>query len=273
MIELIQVTNDPVFARELDALPHVRVWVDLERNGKAERQPGGVSFISTHVMDDVGRIKAELARAPLMVRVNPLHDGSQAEIDEALAQGADRLMLPMFRMPQEIDRFAQMVRGRAGVTALVETMGALQSMEAWAATSGVDEIYVGLNDLHRDMDMRFMFEPLASGAVDHAAMVAREHGLSFGFGGIARLTEGLISGRAVLAEHLRLGSNSVILSRTFARSGDGSSFADAVAALRRAEQELAGRSAAEVEQQRLETALRVEHLAAGMRRPCDEVVH
>jgi hypothetical protein len=40
MIELFQITNDPDFARRCDALDGVRVFVDLERLGKAERQAG-----------------------------------------------------------------------------------------------------------------------------------------------------------------------------------------------------------------------------------------
>ena len=47
MIELIQITNDPAFARRCDALDGMRLWVDLERLGKAERQAGRNTFIST----------------------------------------------------------------------------------------------------------------------------------------------------------------------------------------------------------------------------------
>ena len=40
MLELIQITNDPAFARRCDALDGMRLWVDLERLGKADRQAG-----------------------------------------------------------------------------------------------------------------------------------------------------------------------------------------------------------------------------------------
>ena len=96
MLDLIQITQDPDFARRCDALDGLRLFVDLEVNGKAERQAGRNTFISTHTLDDVGRVKAALQRAQLMVRVNPLHRGSADEIEAVLAQGADRLMLPMF---------------------------------------------------------------------------------------------------------------------------------------------------------------------------------
>ena len=67
------------------------------------------------------------------------------------------------------------------------------------------------------MKLNFMFEPLANGFVDDMVNIIKGAGLAFGFGGIARVGEGIVPGEAVLAEHVRLGSNSVILSRTFHR--------------------------------------------------------
>ena len=39
--------------------------------------------------------------------------------------------------------------------------------------------------------------------------------MPFGFGGIARIGDGMLPAEKILAEHIRLGSSSVILSRTF----------------------------------------------------------
>ena len=119
MIDLLQITNDPAFARRCDALPGLRLFVDLERLGKAERQAGRNTFISAHQLDDVGRIKTQLKQARLMVRVNPLHEGSQAEVDAVLAQGltqgsgpdADLLMLPMFKSADDVQQFSRIVAG------------------------------------------------------------------------------------------------------------------------------------------------------------------
>jgi hypothetical protein len=60
MLELIQITNDPAFAQRCDALGGFRLFVDLERLGKAERQAGRNTFISTHQVEDVGRVKRVL---------------------------------------------------------------------------------------------------------------------------------------------------------------------------------------------------------------------
>lgn len=263
MLELIQITNDPEFARRCDALGGIRLFVDLERLGKAERQAGRDTFISKHTLDDVGRVKQVLRRSRLMVRVNPLHGGTRDEVDAVLAQGADLLMLPMFTRAAELREFAGIVAGRAPIVPLLETGAALECLDDWIVTAGLQEVYVGLNDLHLSLGHRFMFEPLALGLVDRVAAAARGQGLRFGFGGIARIDEGLLPGHDVLAEHLRLGSGSVILSRTFRRGGDDTAFDAEVAKLRRAEAQLARRSLAQIEQDRQRIAQLIERIAAG----------
>ena len=264
MLELIQITNDPAFAARCEALGGFRVFVDLERLGKAERQAGRNTFISEHRLQDVAAVRRVLRTARLMVRVNPLHEGSAAEVEAVLAQGADLLMLPMFETADQLQRFARLVDGRCGIVPLVETVGALRSLHQWIGTPGLWEVYVGLNDLHMALGLRFMFEPLAMGLVDEAAAAVRARGLRFGFGGIARLDEGLLPGRAVLGEHQRLGSGSVILSRTFHRDDTDAVFEAQVQALREAERSLARRTPDEIAQDARHTAARIREIAASL---------
>ena len=261
MIELLQITNDPAFARRCDALPGMRLWVDLERLGKAERQAGLGSFISAHALDDVGRVKSVLRHSPLMVRVNPVNPQTPGEVSAVLAQGADLLMLPMFSQPSELRTFCELVDGRVPVVPLLETAGALATVDEWVGTPGLGEVFVGLNDLHLSLGLRFMFLPLARGQVDRVAHAAQHAGLRFGFGGIARAHEGLLPGRDVLAEHLRLGSGSVILSRTFRNAGADADFESNIAELRAAEAELARRSSQQVQADRERIAQRIEAIA------------
>lgn len=265
MIELLQITNDPALARRCDALPGMRLFVDLEVNGKAERQAGRNTFISTHRLEDVGRIKSQLKQSRLMVRVNPLHAGTSGELDAVLAQGADWVMLPMFHSPDELQTFSRLVAGRAPIVALLETAGALQSLDDWVGTPGLCEVFVGLNDLHLSLGCRFMFEPLAQGVLDRVAARVQAQGLRFGFGGIARLDDGLLLGRDVLAEHLRLGSKAVILSRTFHSPNVETTFADDVAVLREAERSLAARTPEQLEIDRVSTFTTIERIAASIR--------
>ena len=246
-----------------------RSFVDLERNGKAARQAGRSTFISNHQLGDVGRVKAVLKNARLMVRVNPFNAAdaaaSQVEVEAVLAQGADMIMLPMFHSAAELQAFTLLVNRRVPLVALLETPGALASIEDWVATPGLAEVFVGLNDLHVALGCRFMFEPLAMGHVDRVAQVAKARGLRFGFGGIARLNEGALPGRDVLAEHVRLGSSAVILSRTFfggeSTPPAADSFAAAVEELRRCEAELSQRSGADVAADQTRINLAINSLA------------
>ena len=263
MLELIQITSDPALARRCDAIGGMRIFVDLERTGKAVRQAGRNTFISTHSLADVGRVREALRGSTLMVRINPWHAGSGSEIDAVLAQGADLLMLPMATRAAEVREFAATLGGRVPAVLLLETGAALDCLDEWIDTPGLSEVYLGLNDLHISLGLRFMFEPLASGIVDRVAAAARQHGLRFGFGGIARLDEGLLPGRDVLAEHQRVGSQAVILSRTFHRAGGPASLEDEVAALRNAESALARRTPEQVESDRRRVAARIERIAGG----------
>ncbi|MBC5768386.1 aldolase/citrate lyase family protein [Ramlibacter albus] len=262
MLDLLQITNDPAFARRCDALDGMRLFVDLERLGKAERQAGRNTFISAHELGDVARIRDVAKRSKLMVRVNPLNQGSAEEVDAVLAHGPDLLMLPMFTSAQELREFARIVGGRVPIVPLLENAGALASLDEWVSTPGLYEVYVGLNDLHLSLGCRFMFEPLAQGVVDRVADAARAAGLRFGFGGIARLDEGLLPGRDVLAEHLRLGSGAVILSRTFHRPDSDTVFEHEIAELRAAEQVLAGRDPQQVIRDAQRIRVRIREIGA-----------
>lgn len=232
MIKFMLITNDLQLASHAENCGVKRLFVDLEKLGKQERQGHLDTLISRHSMTDISSIKTSLSHAELLVRLNPLYNESKREVDEAIAAGADLLMLPMFRSSSEVERFVGFVNGRVGVVPLVETYDAAKSIDSIVRIPGVTEIYIGLNDLHLDMQLNFMFEPLANGLIDQLAEVINAAGLPFGFGGIARVGEGVIPGELVLGEHLRLGSSSVILSRTFHRKGEHASESKAYLSLR-----------------------------------------
>ncbi len=231
-MKFIYIEVDPERAAAVEAAGVDCVMVDLEINGKEARQPNMNTVISRHTLDDVAAIRSALSTAELMVRVNPLFDGTCTEVDAVIACGADRLMLPMFTHPDEVARFRDIVDGRVPVTYLAETPAALARLPAIAALDGVDDILLGLNDLHLGFGLDFMFELVADGVIEHAAHVLRMHDVHFGFGGIARLGHGRLPAELVLSEHLRLGSTQTILSRDFRQIPDGAGFAEEVGKLR-----------------------------------------
>jgi diaminopimelate decarboxylase len=80
---------------------------------------------------------------------------------------------------------------------------------------GIDEIHIGLNDLHLSYHLPFMFQLLSNGTVDSLCHKFQKAGLPYGFGGIAKIGEGLLPSEMVIMEHYRLGSTRAILSRSF----------------------------------------------------------
>ncbi|WP_164931927.1 aldolase/citrate lyase family protein [Janthinobacterium sp. 17J80-10] len=216
----MMILNDPDVAKLAASSGVDRIFVDLEINGKFARQGHKDTLISKHSFDDVERVRKAVPGASLLVRLNPWYEGSRAEIDRAISLGVDILMLPMFKRIDEVEAFCDHVAGRAQVIPLLETAEAAEIVDAVAALPGVTEVYIGLNDLHLSMHKSFMFELLVDGTVEHLAKSILAQGKPFGFGGIARIGEGLLPAEKILAEHIRLGSSSVILSRTFHRPYD-----------------------------------------------------
>jgi len=60
-----------------------------------------------------------------------------------------------------------------------------------------------------------MFELLTNGIVEMLCNKFRMKGIPYGFGGIAKLGDGLLPAEKIIMEHYRLGSTRAILSRTF----------------------------------------------------------
>lgn len=210
------ITNSPEQAAVALGAGADRIFVDLETIGKEERQGGMDTVKSNHTLADIAVIRNRLPHAEILVRINPLGSHSPTEIDEAIAAGADLLMLPMFTTADEVQEFINLVGGRAKVNLLLETPQALVRLPEYLRFADrIDEVHVGLNDLHLGMKLDFMFELLAGGILDHVARLVRDHGVRFGFGGIARIGHGDIPAEDILVEHVRLGSEIVILSRSF----------------------------------------------------------
>src|SRR5690606_31549840 len=184
--------------------------------GKQARQGHLDTHRVAHAPEDVAALRLACPGAEVMARVNPYYEGTAAEVDLVIAAGADYVMLPMFTTAREVECFLGHVAGRAGTTLLLETPQALARIdEILAHRARIDEVHVGLNDLHLGMGLDFMFELLSGGLVGYLAERVRAAGVRFGFGGIARVGEGAVPAELVIGEHVRLGSEMVILSRTF----------------------------------------------------------
>ena len=221
MLKLMYITNDPAVADIAERTGVDRVFVDMEYIGKSLRQGGMDTVQSRHTVEDVRRMRQSLRVAELLVRCNPIHDvgeayGSSAEeIDAIVEAGADVIMLPYFKTVAEVQTFVELVSGRAKTMLLFETPEAVAAVEDILAVEGIDEVFVGLNDLSLGYGLKFMFELLADGTVERLCDIFRAKGVSYGFGGIAAPGKGMLPAEKIIAEHYRLGSTCVILSRSF----------------------------------------------------------
>ena len=127
-----------------------RIFYDLEYIGKAERQHGRNTVKSNNSIDDIPAVRKVLTTSQLLVRTNPIHAYSKTEIDKAISYGADVLMLPMVMDQHDVEQYVEMVGGRAKVCIMIETAAAMARLDKILAIVGVDEIFIGLNDLHID---------------------------------------------------------------------------------------------------------------------------
>lgn len=214
-MEYILITNDCELAEYAQECGVHRIMIDLEILGKKTRQGHLNTLISGHSIDDVQKIRKVLKKSRLQVRVNPINENSKSEIDNVIDYGADILLLPMYTSHLEVKKFIEYVNGRATVKLLLETPQALVRIDDVLELKGVDEIYVGLNDLHLGLGLNFIFEILSGGIIEYLSNKLANTKIKFGFGGIARLGQGLVDSSMILAEHYRLNSQMVILSRDF----------------------------------------------------------
>ncbi|ABN53848.1 MAG TPA: aldolase [Hungateiclostridium thermocellum] len=248
-LKLMYITNDAEIAKIAENAGVDWIFVDLEINGKEERQGHLDTVISKHEISDVKKIKSVLKKSKLLVRVNPIFEGSKDEIDSVIEYGADIVMLPFFKTKEEVNKFIGHVNGRAKAMLLVETPEAVRNIDSILGESGIDYIHIGLNDLHLGYRMKFMFEPLVDGTVEMLCKKIKQKSIPYGFGGIARLGTGLLPAENILAEHYRLGSSMVILSRSFCNVKEfanldsiNQTFKDGIADIRKYEAELSLKS-------------------------------
>ncbi|MBO0996437.1 aldolase [Bacillus sp. SD075] len=214
-LKLMYITNEPETAKAAQEAGIDRVFIDLELNGKYERQGHLDTHITTHKIDDINKVRKVLDKSDLLVRVNPIYKSTKDEINRVIEYGADVIMLPMFKNDREVERFINLVNGRAKTCLLLETAQALVRIDDILEIDGIDEIHIGLNDLHISMGLDSMFELLSGGILDYLSEKIKKKGICFGFGGIAKIGTGVIPANMILAEHYRLKSESVILSRAF----------------------------------------------------------
>ncbi|MFP5373223.1 MAG: hypothetical protein ACLGI3_21120, partial [Actinomycetes bacterium] len=182
-MDLFLFTIDPVWGPDVVAAGAAGIVVDWERRGKARRQLGEGTQINADTPADLTRMR-NATPGRLLCRINGYGPWTAQEVDEAVGRGADEILLPMVRTPEQVDRTLDLVDGRCGLGILIETQDAVDDAGAFARRP-LSRIYVGLNDLRIDRRSTELFRPLVDGrcglgilietqdAVDDAGAFAR----------------------------------------------------------------------------------------------------
>lgn len=220
-LKLMYITNEPEIAEIAQDNGVDRIFVDMEYIGKDLRQGGMNTVQNHHTVEDVKNIRRVLSKSKLLVRCNPIHeqtqsyDSSENEIQDVIRNGADYIMLPYFKRKDEVERFVRMVNQKCKTVLLFETPEAIVNIDEILDVEGIDEAFIGLNDLSLGYHKKFMFELLSDGTVESIALKFRKRNIPYGFGGIAAVGTGMLPAERIIREHYRLFSQSVILSRSF----------------------------------------------------------
>ena len=107
-LTLMYITNNVDIALIAQKSGVDRIWVDMEYIGKEKRQGGLDTVKSHHTVDDVKKLRPHIFSSELMVRINPIHDATDAycsteeEIEQVISAGADVVMLPMFKTAEDV---------------------------------------------------------------------------------------------------------------------------------------------------------------------------
>lgn len=276
-LKFMYITNDPAIALAAEKSGVDRIWIDLEIRGKELRQQNLNTVISHHSVADIRAIADVLTTAELMVRINPWNEESEQEVETVIAAGAERIMLPMWTTPEEVASFLAAVDKRAATTLLLETRQAVECLDAVLENPLVEEIHIGLNDLHLSYGQHFMFEPLGDGTVEALCRKIAKKGIPYGFGGIARIGEGMLPAERILCEHVRLQSSVVILSRSFFdptqprnHANIEAVFAEELEKIRAYERTYAEYNDARIQARRNETCAIISEIAARQRKAHEE---
>lgn len=214
-MKYLYITNNPEEAMISDQVGIDYVFIDLEKNGKEERQKDMDTVKSNHDFEDIRLIKPLLKKSKLLVRCNPIYEGTKNEINKIINFGADAVMLPYFKTIEEVKKFLEFVDERVEAFLLLETKEAISILDEVCDLEGIDRIHIGLNDLSISYGKKFMFELLQDNTVERIIDSIKKTAIPYGFGGVSALGTGRVPADKIVLEHVRLNSTSVILSRSF----------------------------------------------------------
>lgn len=219
-LELMLFTHDADLARKAEASGIDRIVVDFENREKIHRQSGHGLEINQATLADLKKVRAAI-KIPILVRVNPIFNGSREEIHSVVGEGADIIMLPMFRTMMEVDTFINISGDTVKKSLLFETKASVTLAQELAPLS-FDEYYIGLNDMAIDFQLPSAFDVLKLDVISRIRNAIPHR--RFGFGGITIVGKGEpLKSTEIMDVMAQKGCTLAILRRAFKRDVCGRS--------------------------------------------------
>ena len=213
-------TNNINLANAFDLNNNIEtIYLDIERIGKEKRQFGTNSFISDHEIEDIKLIRPYIKKRSLGIRINPIHKNSESEINKVIHNGADVIMLPMFRTIREVNLALNFINDRAGLDLLVETPKAIEIIEELPLEK-IRNIHFGINDLSLALKLPHMFNIFFNKILESPTKYLTAKNKVFGIGGVGAVGSKPFEPLNILASNFLLKSKRIILSRSFLKKID-----------------------------------------------------
>ncbi len=256
-LQLLLFTASPQLAQQAVAGGAAAIVIDWERAGKAERQSGADTVVSGDTQDDLRRIRAATAE-PVICRIDSVGDGTPAQIELAVGLGADELLVPMVRGPQEVEQVLDLAGGRCGVGIMLETVEAVADPKPLVSLP-LTRVYVGLHDLAIARRSPSLFTAIADGTVQRLRGICVD--VPFGFGGMTVPQGGdPIPAALLLGELMRVGADFTVMRRSFWRDVAGCDAVGAVRSIHAAAVAAAARDQASIGRDRAALLAAIENL-------------
>lgn len=215
--DLFLFSTDPPVIRQAVSAGVAGIVVDWEQIGKRTRQSSADTQVNLDTFEDLRRVRAA-TDATVLCRINVPHAGTAQEVRDAIEAGADEILVPMVRTPEQVEHVLGLAQGRLRVGIMIETLDSVRRTAAFAALP-LSRVYVGLNDLAIERRSTNIFGAVADGTVER---VRRKLPHPFGFAGLTLPERGEpIPCRLLIGEMARLDCRFSFLRRSFHRDVRG----------------------------------------------------
>lgn len=187
MIDLIYITDNPEEVEIAVAAGISFIMVDLEHIGKAKRQAGKNTRISSHSISSIAAIQKIVgtSQSSLIVRCNSLDVISHSEIRGINSSEAEFTMVPMIRSATDIKQAYSLLGRSKKLIFLLETATSYVYRDDIVSELKEGDIcYLGLNDMSIEFKLTHMMDLYKYDVIKDFACTFNKWGIQFGVGGI-----------------------------------------------------------------------------------------